>query len=102
MSRSVALLVTCALVIPALAQKLPVQRADQLPRFTYTLDGNVEELLTADEKFLKLASAVRRDVEHVLRDYEIADRAKVRELLEILANVSFSTHDDTRAMEYLS
>lgn len=53
-----------------------------LPRFTYPMSSRASELLQADvTTFNAFAAKVRTDLETILRDYEVADKATVRSLL---------------------
>jgi hypothetical protein len=74
------------------ASAQPKQRIDKaadLPRFSYKVDGKVEDLVRSAEKFAPFAAAVRRDAESVLAGYSIADRAAERSLLNLLATLDF-------------
>jgi subtilisin family serine protease len=83
--RILLLLLALSLTGPALAQtRKRVEKAADLPRFTYQVDGKVEDLLTDDAKFAAFARQLRRDVESVLAGYEIADKASERQLLGTL------------------
>ena len=81
----------CALgiaIAPAFAQPKPkIEKAADLPRFTYKIDGRVEDIVRNAAKFKPFAAEVRRDTESVLARYEIDDRATLRQLegeLELL------------------
>ncbi len=81
-------LVVMASFIPAvvfgqdIARKRVRTQAD-LPRFSYAVPGTVPQLLLADTPtFLKFATPVMADVDGVLREYQIDDRATLRGLLE--------------------
>lgn len=81
------LLVALAVALPlssAAQAKKKVERAADLPRFTYAIAGKVEELLRDAAKFAPLAQALRRDTQAVLRDHEIADKSAERQLLGVL------------------
>ena len=66
----------------ATAQAKPrIEKAADLPRFTYKIDGKVEDVARSKEKFGPFAAAVRRDNDSVLANYEIADKATQRDLL---------------------
>jgi len=60
--------------------KQRIDKAADLPRFTYKLDGTVEEVVRSDAKFAKFAQEVRRDIDSVLAKYEITDKAAERGL----------------------
>jgi hypothetical protein len=85
----------------AQAQKKRVDRADQLPRFTYAIDGKAEDLLTDDQQFAKFAAAVRTNLEKVLGEYDIADASAERGMVVTLANIALFLRDDTAALKYL-
>jgi hypothetical protein len=72
---------TLALVGAADAQtKQRIDKVADLPRFTYKIDGQVEDLIRNDAKFGAFAAAVRRDTESTLAKYEIADKSTERQL----------------------
>jgi len=82
LARLFALLLAAALAGGAAAQtKQRIDKAADLPRFNYPIDGKVEDMLRDDAKFKPFAAAVRRDVEDVLARYDIADKASQRALL---------------------
>ncbi|MEO5882446.1 MAG: S8 family serine peptidase [Caldimonas sp.] len=74
----------------ALAQAKPrIEKAADLPRFSYRIDGKVEDLVRSQEKFAPFAAALRRDTESVLDRYEIADKAARRKLLNLLITLDY-------------
>jgi hypothetical protein len=96
--RRLALLLACACLAAstALAQTKPrIEKAADLPRFTYKIDGSVEDVIRDDAKFRRFAAAVRRDTESVLAGYEIDDRATLRQLEGELAQLDYldGNHD---------
>jgi hypothetical protein len=64
--------------------KKRIERADDLPRFSYPVTGSVEQLVRDDARFAAFAAPLRRDVESVLAGYEIADKSVERQLLAVL------------------
>jgi subtilisin family serine protease len=66
-----------------------IEKAADLPRFTYSIDGSVEALVRDDAKFRPFAANVRRDVEGVLAKYDIADKSALRRLLYELAQLDY-------------
>jgi hypothetical protein len=79
---------------PASAQapadaKPRIDKAADLPRFNYRIDGNVEELVRNPAKFGPFAAALRRDTDSVLAGYEIGDKATQRSLITQLAILDF-------------
>jgi hypothetical protein len=84
------LLAVTTLLVPAWAQNKPrIEKAADLPRFTYKVEGKVEDLIKSADRFAPFASAVRRDVESVLNSYEIADKATQRGLINQIAVLDF-------------
>ncbi|MEO8135151.1 MAG: S8 family serine peptidase [Betaproteobacteria bacterium] len=64
-----------------------IEKAADLPRFNYSIEGKVEDMLHDDARFKPFASAVRRDIEGVLAKYDIADKATERQLLTELVQL---------------
>ena len=74
----------------AAAQSKPrIERAADLPRFVYQVEGPLEDMVRSQERFAPFAAALRRDTESVLDGYEIADKATRRNLLNQLALLDF-------------
>ena len=90
MNRFVALLLACCVASVAVAQSKPrIEKAADLPRFSYKIDGSVEEIVRDDAKFRRFAADVRRDAESVLAGYQIDDRATLRQLEGELAQLDY-------------
>ncbi len=93
----VAALVLAGMLLTARAQtpsapadgKPRIERAADLPRFTYRIEGPLEALVRSAEKFAPFASALRRDVDGVLAGYDIPDKATQRDLITRLALLDF-------------
>src|SRR5271167_2973790 len=70
-------------------KKIVTSQAD-LPRFTYPVKGSASELVQADDAaFNAFASKVRTDLDSIFRDYEIADKATMRSLLQAKINLQY-------------
>lgn len=66
------------------AGKKKVTSQADLPRFSYSITGAASKLVQADDAtFNAFAAKVRTDVDTVLRDYEIDDKATLRTLLSV-------------------
>ena len=82
-----------ALAQAPLAPKPRIEKAADLPRFSYPVTVRLDALVraepAAEAAFASLVAAVRRDTESVLARYEIADRAAQRDLLGLLAQLDF-------------
>jgi subtilisin family serine protease len=90
LTRLLTLLCAISIAAPALAQTKPrIEKAADLPRFSYRIDGNVEDLIREDAKFRRFAAEVRRDAESVLSGYQIDDRATLRQLEGELAQLDY-------------
>jgi subtilisin family serine protease len=64
-----------------------IDKAADLPRFSYKLNGKIEDMVRDDAKFKPFAAEVRRDLEGVLARYEIEDKATLRQILTELAQL---------------
>ena len=72
-------LVALAIAAPALsAEKIKVESVDDLPRFTYEVEGSLADFVKSDEEFTLFAARVKRDVESVLEGYEIEDATTLK------------------------
>lgn len=100
---ALAVLIACAapLAVQAQAAKPRIEKAADLPRFTYKLDAKVEEVVRSRERFAAFAAQVRRDVDSVLAGYEIPDKATQRDLLSQLAALDFLDAQYDRSVERL-
>ena len=91
----IALAIAGALALPAhtaLAQtnaRPRIEKAADLPRFSYPVQGALDELVRSPERFAPLAAAIRRDTESVLAGYDIPDKATRRDLLSLLAAMDY-------------
>ncbi|HUJ43786.1 MAG TPA: S8 family serine peptidase [Opitutaceae bacterium] len=75
-----------ALVLaPGLAAEKPkITSQDQLPRFSYEFKGKVTDVATQEAAYQELAPKVRADLEKLLADYDIEDRATRQDVLGAL------------------
>jgi len=82
------------------AQTKPrIEKAADLPRFTYPLKGSLEALVKDPTTFAAFSADLRRDVESVLAKYEIADKASERELLGTLLQLDLLAGKDADALK---
>jgi limonene-1,2-epoxide hydrolase len=79
-----------------------IERAADLPRFTYKVDGSVESVVRDEAKFAQFAAQVRRDIDGILTRYEIADKATMRQLLGELAQLDYLDGKYDVALKHLS
>ncbi len=66
-----------------------IDKAADLPRFSYPVQGKLEDIVRSPERFAAFAAPLRRDTEAVLARYEIADKATHRQLLGLLATLDY-------------
>ncbi len=64
-----------------------IEKAADLPVFSYKVDGKLETLIRDETRFNAYARELRRDTESVLAQYDIGDKAKMRELLGVLVRL---------------
>lgn len=64
-----------------------VEKADDLPRFSYPVQGEVEAIVRDPQRFAAFAQQRRKDVEGVLATYDIAELSTKRQLLNELAQL---------------
>ena len=94
---SASLLALCAvLAYPAAQAQLPspaakprIDKAADLPRFSYALRGRLEDVVRDPAAFAPLAAALRRDTESVLAGYDIPDKGAQRDLIGLLAVLDY-------------
>ena len=97
------LLVCLSLVFlldPTYAQPRPrIEKAADLPRFTYPVKGSLEALVKDPQAFTAFSANVRRDIESVLAKYDIADKSSERQLLGTLLQLDLLEGRDTDALK---
>jgi len=83
-------IVALALAGGACAQeKKRIEKAADMPRFTYKVDGKLDEIVQSDAKFKAFSAELRRDTESVLAQYDIADKAMLRQELGVILRLDF-------------
>ena len=93
-----ALAIACAAVMGAAsAQALQrAEKADDLPRFSYAVQGELEAIVRDPQRFGAFAHQRRKDLESVLASFDIADKAAKRQLLNELVQLNMleGRHDE--------
>lgn len=84
--------------VSAQPAKPRIEKAADLPRFTYPIQGQLEDTVRSAERFAPFAAAVRRDTESVLNGYDIADKGTRRDLLTTLAILDYLEGQYDRAL----
>jgi hypothetical protein len=75
-----------------------IEKAADLPRFTYPVQGSLESLVRDEAAFGAFAAKLRADVESVLGQYDIADKAMQRQLLGTLLQLDVLEQKDDAAL----
>ena len=79
-----------------------IEKAADLPRFTYPLKGSLENLVRNDAAFAAFAVQLRSDLESVLGKYEIADKSMQRQMLGTLLQIDMLENKDAAALERIA
>lgn len=96
------LFLTAALLISAAAHaqtKPRIEKAADLPVFTYPVTGKVEQMVRDDKLFAAFATNLRRDINSVLAKYDIADKSMQRQLLGTLLQLDVLEGKDADALK---
>ena len=96
----------CACAVAGYAQTTPkkvVATAADLPRFSYPVTGDTQQLLNLPaHDFTTFAVPIRRDIDATLRDYDIQDHAALRGLLQAKLNLAIiAGGEDKAALEII-
>jgi subtilisin family serine protease len=83
------------------APKTRIESLDDLPRFSYPVEGSVVDVITSDEAFDAFAAKVRADIEGVLTEYEIDDAATLQGYYSVLARLDLMAGDYEAALARL-
>ena len=85
------------------AQSKPrIEKASDLPRFSYVVKGNLEQMVRDDKAFAVFAAQVRRDIESVLASYDIADKSMQSQLLGTLLPLDIMEGKDALALQRIA
>jgi subtilisin family serine protease len=94
--------------LPVLAQtpapaRTVVTDETQLPRFSYPMPTPPSALLVADDAtFAPFAAAVGADVAKTLRDYDIQDKASLRDFISTKLALQMLAHDEAGARQSIA
>ena len=88
----IASLAACAVApaasVSAQASKQRIDKAADLPRFSYPVQGDLAALVRDDDRFRPLSKLIARDYIGVLAKYDIAESAAQRQYLGTLAQIA--------------
>jgi len=112
MKRTMVLCAVLALLTPVFSSRadgqtpssrIVVHDEAQLPRFSYPVTMAPSALLVADDAtFAPFATAVGKDVDNTLRDYDIQDRASLRDFVQTKLAIQLLAHDNEGARATLA
>ena len=83
------------------AAKPRIEKAADLPRFSYPVKGKLEDVVRSPEAFAAFVAPLRRDTESVLARYDIADKAMQRDLMTQLAVFDYLAGQPQAALKRL-
>ena len=80
------------------AVKKRIDKAADLPRFSYPAKGNLEAWVRDETVFAPFAAKLRVDLESVLKQYDIADKSMQRQMLSTLLQLDILEGKDLPAL----
>ena len=81
--------------------KTKIENLDDLPRFSYPVEGSVVGVITSDDAFAEFATKVRVDIEGLLAEYDIDDAATLQGYYSVLARLDLMDGDYESALTRL-
>ncbi len=81
------------LVSTAFADKIKIEKLDDLPRHTYKIDKKIVDFLQDDAAIKKLASEVKKDIQADLDTYEITDKSTLQGMYADLGTIAMIEGD---------
>lgn len=86
----------------AFADKIKIEKLDDLPRHTYKIDKKVVDFLKDDAAIRKLAAEVKRDILSDLDTYEISDKSTLQGMYANLGTIAIIEGDWARYIELVN
>ncbi len=84
---------------PTAAQKIKITRADELPRRTIDLSGNVKDIYNNDALIRTIADQIYANAEDDLNKYDIQDKSTLTGYYSVLMLIDFSRRDFDKVLE---
>ncbi len=78
-----------------------VKTADDLPRFTYKVEGKASAFIDDEASVKRLASEIRRDLESTLAQYDIQDPTTLQGYLSTLQSIAMLEGRDDDALGFI-
>ena len=95
----VAITASVAVAQPAPSMKKTVTSQNDLPRFTYSIQGPASSLLTCDDAtFAPFLAQVRANLSQTLSEFDIQDRATLRQLIGLKLSIETLKGEDQAAL----
>ncbi len=85
----------------AVAEKIPVKSLTDLPVRSYPVEGSVSEMLASDEAMSTLGETVRKDIESILKKYDLQDPAMLKGYYGILLTLDLLAQRDEQALGWI-
>ncbi|HOP08151.1 MAG TPA: S8 family serine peptidase [candidate division Zixibacteria bacterium] len=82
------------------AEKIKIEKLDDLPRHTYTVSEKAADLIVDDTALMTLAHALKTDLEDDLLKYDISDKTTLKGYYGILASIAMLDKDYDKAAEF--
>lgn len=86
---------------PAGGAKKVVKTADDLPRFTYTIEGKASAFIDDDAGVKRLAAEVKRDIESTMAEFDIQDPTTLQGYLSTLQIIAMLDGRDADSLSYI-
>jgi subtilisin family serine protease len=87
---------------PPAPAKPKINKLDDLPRYTYPIQGSAVDLVTSDDKFAAFAAQVRANTEKDLNDYDIEDKTTLKGLKGTLLTLDLLENKDAEARDLIA
>lgn len=105
-TRIAAIWIGCALVLAgfqfAHADKIKIEKLDDLPRYTYKINVKAVDLLDNDAALMKLAAEVKKDLQSDLEKYDIGDKTTLQGYYGDLGIIALLEGDYDTYMSFLT
>ncbi|MBU1936479.1 hypothetical protein KKG05_03705, partial [bacterium] len=83
------------------ADKIKIEKLDDLPRYTYKIDGQAVDWLDNDAAVMKLAAEVKKDLQKDLDMYEIEDKTTLQGYYADLGTIALLEGDYDTYLKFL-
>jgi subtilisin family serine protease len=95
-------LVTMIVSVATAAEKIKIEKLDDLPRHTYKIDMKAVDYLDNHDGLMKLAAQIKKDLEDDLAKYDIEDKTTLQDYYAGLGTVALLEGNDDVYLELLN